>query len=352
LTSSGASRIFEADPRIELIAAVETLGRGNPCAAGEDSAYRAEILRSFDPKHPACAMFAAMTASDWRHRHPSLILFDFTAPPELSIDAHHDHYRNQGKEDALSRFLPLLRDFAANAGFMDFFAAHRSFYESLSKPTRAGFARKDYLPPVDDYLGIARPHRYHFIMAPLYHGASHHNVLYPRSDGVFDIYNVNGHRRVVDGAPDYNLDIDELAFTAWHEIAHTVIDAITQEHRAALLPLAPLYGLMTGLAKNKYQGPAGWLHMVDEHVIRALTARLTALHRGEAAGAAALEKEKRDGFALIGPVHERLLEYEKDRVRYPTIREFYPRIVETLTRLFAGTLGKAGWKAGNPGAGR
>ncbi|MFI5351303.1 MAG: DUF4932 domain-containing protein, partial [Elusimicrobiota bacterium] len=252
MISSDGSRIFEADTRIELIAAVEALSRGNPCAAGEASAYHAEILRTFDPRHPACRMFAEMSPSDWRHRHPSLILFDFGAPPDLEIAAHHDHYRNQGKEDALSRFLPLLRDFAARGGFPEFFDAHRPFYAELSQPTRDKFAKKDSLRPVDEYLGIARPHRYHFITAPLYHGTSHHNVLYPRPDGVFDIYNVNGHRRVVGGRPDFDLDAGELAFTAWHEIAHTVVDAVTQEHRERLLPLAPLYALMTGLAKNKY----------------------------------------------------------------------------------------------------
>ena len=338
------------DPRIELIAAVEALSRGDGGGQAEGSAYLAEILAAFDPRHPACRMFAEMTAADWRHRHPSLILFDFTAPPALEIAAHRDHYDNQGRDDAIARFLPLLRDFAIQGRFMDFFSRHKAFYAALAEPTRRGFAKKDYLPPVDDYLGLSRPHRYHFIMTPLYRGTSHHNVLYPRPDGVFDIYSVNGHRGIANGLPDFNLRVEEMTHTAWHEIAHTVVDEITQSHRAELLPLAPLYGLMTGLAKNKYQGPAGWLHMVDEHVIRAITSRLAAIHLSEAEGAEALAQEKRDGFALIGPVHEKLLEYEKDRARYPTIRDFYPRIVETLTRLYAGVQKKAGWKTGAPRA--
>jgi uncharacterized protein DUF4932 len=347
LTSKESSRAFEVDPRIELISAVEALSRGGGEAEGSD--YLAEIRSSFDSRHPACRMFAEMTAADWRHRHPSLIMFDFTDPPSLAIDAHHDHYRNEGKADAIARFLPLLRDFAERGRFMEFFARHGEFYASLAEPARRGFARKDYLPPVDAYLGLSRPHRYHFIMTPLYRGTSHHNVLYPRPSGVFDIYSINGHHGIVNGVPDFNLKIDEMTHTAWHEIAHTVVDEITQSHRAALLPLAPLYALMTGLAKNKYQGPAGWLHMVDEHVIRAITSRLAALHMSEAAGREALSLEKRDGFALVGPVYETLLEYEKDRARYPTIRDFYPRIVETLTRLYAGIGKKAGWRPGSGG---
>jgi len=336
LTSKGSSRLFEVDPRIELIAVIEALSRGNPCAQGDRSEYLDDVLRSFDPEHPACAMFKTMTAQDWRHRHPSLILFDFSNPPSLEIAAHHDHYRNAGKDDAISRFLPLLRDFATKGGFMDFFKARGKFYAALPEATRRGFAKSDYQPPVDDYLGLSRPHRYHFIMTPLYHGSSHHNVLYRRDDGTFDIYSINGHRGVLKGVPDFDLKIPEMAHTAWHEIAHTVIDEITQSHRTELLPLASLYGLMTGLAKNKYVGPAGWLHMVDEHVIRAITSRLAAREEGEESGLAELAMEKKDGFALIGPVYESLLEYEKDRARYPTIRHFYPRIVETLTKLHAG----------------
>lgn len=332
------------DPRIELISVVEALGARNPCSRGEESGYLAEVRRAFDSKHPACRLFGEMTLQDWRHRHPSLIVLDFDAPPALAVSAHHDHYANQGKDDALARFLPALRDFAARSGFMDFFSGHKAFYETLTRPTRLGFEKTDYLPPITDYLGMSREHRYHFVMVPLYHGSAHHNVLYKRDDGSYDIYSINGHRGVKQGLPDYRLDVVELSHTAWHEIAHTMIDAITQEHKAALLPLSPLYGLMTGLAKEKYRGPLGWLHMVDEHVIRAITSRVSALTGGEAQGLSMLNMEKRDGFSLVGPVYETLLEYEKDRERYPTIRDFYPRLVETFTRLYAQVGRKAGWK--------
>jgi hypothetical protein len=43
--------------------------------------------------------------------------------------------------------------------------------------------------------------------------------------------------------------------------------------------------------------------------------------------------EKTRGYILVGPIYELLLEYEKTRDRHPTVREFFPRIIEVLTAL-------------------
>jgi hypothetical protein len=98
---------------------------------------------------------------------------------------------------------------------------------------------------------------------------------------------------------------------------------------------------MSGLAQSKYRGPGGWLHMVDEHVIRAVTSRLEALRGGEERGREHLANERKSGFALVGPFYEALLDYERSRSRYPTLRDFYPRFIEVLRRVHAGAVGRA-----------
>lgn len=323
-----------ADARIELVAALEALTGGNPCAQGHGSRYLTRVLSSLARSHPACALFGAMTPADWRHRHPSLILLDFGPPPDLAVEAHPEHYESQGRGDAVSRLLPALRDFARDE-FMPFFEREAPYHRSLRQTVAAEFESMDYLPPLERYVGPLPPHRYHFLISPLYHGGAMHNLLYRRRDGVFDIYSISGHNAVEGGEPRVEFGVRSMTYQAWHEVCHTLVDDVTKGHRAALEPLSPLYGLMTGTAKNRYRGPAGWLHMVDEHVIRAVTSRLAELTFGREFGDERLAFEKAEGFALVGLVRELLLDYERSRDRYPTLADFYPRIVETLRRVGA-----------------
>lgn len=324
---------ISVDPRVELVCALECLSSGNPCPSDEKSRYLTALLRRLPRKHPAVERFAKMTPADWRHRHPSLIAMDFGPPPELEIFAYHEHYGGEGREDAISRLLPSMRDFAACEEFSEFFASSSAFYQSLVGPLWKGLEDWDYKKILQDYLGLLPEHRYHFILAPLYHGGTAHNVLYRRKDGSYDVYSISGHDAVKAGRPCFRLVPDNWAATAWHEVAHTVVDGITSDYKDAIEPLSGLYGLMTGIARSRYRGPQGWPHMVDEHIIRALTCRLTALTRGEEAGRRALEKERAEGFVLIGPFYEALKGYEKARDRYPTLRDYYPRFVETLQKL-------------------
>jgi hypothetical protein len=122
--------------------------------------------------------------------------------------------------------------------------------------------------------------------------------------------------------------------TAWHEVCHTVVDAWTKSQSNILNKFEPLYSFMTGRAKNQYQGPPGWLHMVDEHIIRAICARLTAIVYGEAEGAAQMEKERSEGFVFIESFYEALRRYELERSQFPTLKDYYPAFNNLLNTFF------------------
>ena len=328
------------DGRVELVAVLEALTGRNPCPKGEESDDLALARKTLDARHDAVKLMKAMDEKAWRHRHPSLIILDFGQPPALSISRQREHYANAGKDDAVARLLPAARDFAAQPQFAAWLAASRERHAGAVAQVDSWIEESAYLKPVEDYLGLALPHRYRFAVSPLLHGSTPHNVLYrpehPEDEGLCEIHSIVGHRRVEQGEPDFSFKIGDFRHTAWHEVCHTVIDLWTQERRAQLEGLSGLYRLMTGLAKAKYDGPPGWLHMIDEHIIRATTCRLIGLHEDAEAGLKSLEKERRDGFALIGPVHELLKEYESSRGKYPTLRDFYPRLEALLVRLHGG----------------
>lgn len=312
------------DPRVELI-------EGLAVAAGERSGEKdAAVVRAhkvLPKRHDAIRLFKAMTRADWRHRTPAMILMDFTAPPELAVFAFKDHYANFGKEDMLSRLLPALRDYARLPAVAEYLGGLEQAHASELTTVRALVASADYAPIVERYLGVPLPHRYFFVVSPLIQGVNAQNVLYRRPDGICDIYSMSSLRGALEA------DAEDFQDTAWHEICHTVIDGWTQQNGEAMKAFEPLYKLMRGRAQTEYQGPPGWLHMVDEHVIRAACARLTGLARGEDAGRAAMESERKAGFVLVGSFYEALRRYEADRGRYSTLRDFYPEFVELLRRL-------------------
>jgi len=112
-----------------------------------------------------------------------------------------------------------------------------------------------------------------------------------------------------------------------------VVDDWTHAHGPAIDAHEGLYKLMEGRAKTEYQGPPGWRHMIDEHVIRSTCARLAGLARGEEHGTRAMEDERTDGFVLIGSFYEALRRYEGARAKYPTLRDYYPEFVTLLQAL-------------------
>ncbi len=336
------------DDRVELVAVLEALTGRNPCPKGEESADLALARKTFDAKHEAVRLMKGMDEKAWRHRHPSLIMLDFGAAPHFPIVRQKEHYLNAGKDDAVARLLPAARDFAARPAFAEWTAGVAARHAKAIAAIDGWVEESGYLAPLEEYLGLPLPHRYRFAVSPLLHGSTPHNVLYrperPEDEGVCEIHSITGHRSVEKGTPTFEFRVSDFRSTAWHEVCHTVIDTWTLERRAGLEPLSGLYRLMTGLAKQKYDGPPGWLHMIDEHVIRAVTCRLIFRVEGEAPGRKALDKERADGFALIGPVHEILKEYEASRGTYPTLRDFYPRLEDLLRRLHGGL------SAARPGA--
>lgn len=320
------------DARVELLSALEAACGRNPCERGEDSEELRAARAAVPAEHEAVRLFREMGPGDWRHRHYALVMLDFTDPPALAVAEHPEHYAHEGKGDAVSRLLPALRDLATAPSVRAWLAEGPSRHAAALARAAEAVAETDYLRPLEEYFGVPLPHRYRFVLAPLLHGTTPHNVLYHRKDGPPLIHSISGHAGVEGGKCGFDHPVRGLRRTAWHEVCHTVVDAWTRERSADLSPLSPLYALMTGRAQSQYQGPPGWLHMVDEHLIRAVVCRLAARVEGEAFGREALEREKVEGFALIGPVHELLREYEKNRAAYPDLRAFYPRLVETFAR--------------------
>ena len=89
-----------------------------------------------------------------------------------------------------------------------------------------------------------------------------------------------------------------------------------------------------------------WLHGLREHLVRAVMIRLVALDRGEKA---ARKQYAEEGFSekpYLKAFLELLQDYERSRDDFPTLSDFYPRLVAAFPKpasspevSVAGTLG-------------
>ena len=92
-------------------------------------------------------------------------------------------------------------------------------------------------------------------------------------------------------------------------------------------------GLVEAMRREGY---TTWDQVINESIIRAVTARLTTQERGNAAGEAEIADELQRGFVYVPALISALEHYEAHRETYPTIESYYPnllRVFEEATSL-------------------
>jgi hypothetical protein len=226
-------------------------------------------------------------------------------PPEYAAEA--------GGEEALARFRERLLAFRAEARFDAFLEAHRAAYEKLESEARAQAAGDVTAGDLAAYLGRALPGSYRFVAAPL---------LPPDYETNFRLSGARAPswiwlRPLHDGGRGPRFRFDEFGNSAVHEVAHVVLNSLVGE--PAGLAGAPPKGCNDRVESS-------WRLCVQEHVVYAVTLRLLARRRGEAAADALRARYESSGFPYLGRLCARLREYEAGRKRWPALSDFYPRL--------------------------
>jgi hypothetical protein len=85
--------------------------------------------------------------------------------------------------------------------------------------------------------------------------------------------------------------------------------------------------------KTGAQYGAEWRVCVCEHLVRAVTTRLACRALGEADGEREMQAHAQQGFAYVAALCDRLREYERCRQTYPSIWDFFPRILDAFEEL-------------------
>lgn len=328
ITVTAGKAKVSVDPRMELLAVVQCLAddpiiRKNGLEAAS-AAYSRDIQRHFASFQaaPVVGLYQQMRASGFSFgRVPELtVRLDATLHLRENSPGFGDYVRRSGVTQAkLGQFLEALANFRRDSAFDAFFADHTPYYRTLTTKVQAALQKSGALMQLATFYGYEQ-NSYQITLYPLAAGGFAERV--PRANGRYAVY-------VFATVP-----ADEVGFARLllHEIGHSYTGPLAYNvHARALEQYRRLYQPIE--ASMKRQNYHSWLNCVDEHVNRAVTARLLQQIYNGQIGQRELEQNQQRDFIYTEAIYQRLADYEQNRDKYPTFEQFYPQIVKLFGEL-------------------
>ena len=315
------------DPRIELISVVQLLG-GYFLLADGDTRYKAQALEYFGPyrTHRVVDQAKRLAQDSLSYDAVPDFMLRLTQPAvmEWRTGLTSDVPRGIPNRQERSIFLKSLRDFAIVSRFQNFFDQHRSLYDEA-----IAVIEPIVLPNVlalEAYTG-ATLGQWQVIAGLLLHNGGFGPSL-KRNDGSLETYSIVGPLSQSRGNPDFG-DYDRLQDLIVHEFAHSPVNPLGEANSDLVQQYAARFEPLRA-AMEKAGAYDTWAIVVDEHIVRAVTARIAANRFGEIAGDAAVNTEVKRGFAFVPALVERLRRYESDRGRWPMLKDYYPQLLQAF----------------------
>ena len=312
----------QTDARLELAGAAQLLSEAAPpkgFAPLESPYVRALRARLATFKDlPAVRINEEPAMRDFDFGARSQILLRLSPLPDLLERAPVEYalVDHAGGAETLARWLDALREFSRAAGFPALWQREAAALEPAVARFRDEERKQDYLGALEAYAGLPLIGTQTAYLAPLQSSGS--NVTSILKDGSMEISSVFG--------PDPRGDFwsGRVPSTLWHEGAHGVIDGLSDLYADRL---AVSSGAPTLMRPGCY---GDWNQCAREHLVRAVMIRLIALRLGEAAAREQLAIEGEKTFPCLPALLEKLKIYETRRAEYPTLADYYPRLLEAF----------------------
>jgi len=252
-------------------------------------------------------------------------------PPGLQVERPFTDYLKMraGGEEQLEEFVGALRDFARETRFMEFFKEHGGFYSQVLSGVKKPLADLNIVGVLEEYFGKEFRQSYTVILVPLFQG--NYGPRVRQAEGTYAFYSICGNHGVSAlGLPLFG-SAERFRHLLWHEFGHSFVNPLVEKHREQLTKYASLHKPIAEAMKQQAYGD--WETCVKEHIVRAVTVRLTIRTRGPLVAVGALLSERMRGFAYIEPLCRRLARYETQRDKYPTFANFCPQLIDVFREL-------------------
>jgi hypothetical protein len=327
---------YMVSPQIELISIIQTISE-YPTVFGflmqEDSfQYKQEVLKKFGPfkSHPLVTWFnkISMQPRKMNFSAPSNLMLYADDHLNLRTDLHFDDFvlSRAGGRDSLLLFLDLLKDFAFQSSFNDFYEGHAGYYTSIIANTIAQLDSIDHIKELESFYGT-RQKSYSIVLVSLYSHVGYGNsIVY--SSGECEIFDTMGPQKIKDGAPFFGDNL-YLKYLARHEFSHPFVNPLTEKYWDVIKEYAKNYESIPEVAKENACGD--WQECINEFIIRAITVRL-AFHESKELGLKVYEEEKSRGVSYLDPLLTTLQAYAHNRSQFPNFDSYYPKVLEVFKK--------------------
>jgi tetratricopeptide (TPR) repeat protein len=188
---------------------------------------------------------------------------------------------------------------------------------------RARLSSGAFVAALEAYAGLPLQGDHRLYLSPFHAAGGVANVIQDRPDGRVRVESLFGPLRKGATADFWTVRVPG---TLWHEEAHGVLDPLSTVWAARIERAKPADASAICYGHRADQ----WNQCVREHVVRAVMLRLMARRLGGAAAAEQLAFEHPERFHWLRPMIAALQDYEKDRRRWPTLADFYPRLLDAI----------------------
>lgn len=316
---------IRVDPRIELLLIVQHLtndfAKMTNLITRFDFAYKREIEAHFRPfdKHTAVMTYRQLFQRGFAFDAGPHAVLRLTADEHLSLRAPfpEDILARVGGADDFEQFRSQLADFAKASSFWKFYEEHKPFYTSLCDDVRERVKPGELVAALNAYAGMPVTNA-HLVLFPMGHPGGFAAQIEPDESGI-EVFAVVGPGAAENDKPVFGASWYESLII--HEFAHTIVNPLADEHTEQVAKTESLMSpIREHMARQAYKN---WTTIVNEHIVRALEARMAFHRHGADAMHKKIQEDVNRSFVHLPALCKALERYEADRARYPTLRAFY-----------------------------
>ncbi len=328
------------DARIELLSIIKILAG---CHENGHKPYKTqyyknavEYFKNYE-NHEAVKIFSLLYNIGFSYDAPAHLMVSLSQPPEVKIARVVDQEIKERavSELVLNAFIEQLCDFSQKSDFMKFFDENKKYYDDLAAKYRSQTDLASLISTIENYYGL-KQNSYNIVLAPILRRSGGYGVRSKTEDGKLDTYNITG-PEPADTNEIYFGGAENIRYLVWHEFSHSFVNPITEKYSYEVNLYSGLFKpIEEVMRQNTYPS---WETCVNEHLIRAVTARLVAREISKKAYREAIINEKSKGFFYIESLCEILEKYEKNREKYRNFEEFYPELISLFKNLSEKDLG-------------
>ncbi len=320
---------IRVDPRIELLLIVQHLtndyAKMTNLITRFDFAYKREIEEHFRPydKHTVVMTYHHLFQRGFAFDAGPHAALRLTEDEHLALRAPfpEDILARVGGAEAFEEFRSQLADFAQASGFWTFFEQHKPFYEELCQSVRERLKPGDLVAALNAYAGLPVTNA-HLVLFPMGHPGGFAAQIEPDNGGI-EVFAIVGPGGAADDKPVFGASWHESLII--HEFAHTIVNPLADEHPEQVAKSAALMDpIREQMARQAYRN---WRTIVNEHIVRALEARIALQRHGEEAMQQKIAEDVKRSFVHLPALCKALERYEADRASYPTLGTFYPELL-------------------------